>query len=132
MGNGAWRRGEGDIDVTSMDEAVERCGMSWTRRCAPTHVVFKEEGVITTVDSNVGKSDRSEMKVTGKRKRNAQHLQENSALCKVCVNDKSFIVRLVPLILKITEADSEGYIAIFQPKPADWLKIKDKFLSYED
>jgi hypothetical protein len=36
---------------------------------APTHVVFKEEGVITTVDSNVGKSDRSEMKVTGKRKR---------------------------------------------------------------
>jgi len=29
---------------------------------------------------------------------NAQHLQENSALCKVCVNDKSFVVRLVPLI----------------------------------
>jgi hypothetical protein len=36
---------------------------------APTHVVFKEEGVITAVDFNVGKSDRSEMKVTGKRKR---------------------------------------------------------------
>ncbi|CAO2041297.1 unnamed protein product [Urochloa humidicola] len=60
---------------------------------APAHVVFKEEGGITTVDFNVGKSDRSEMKVTGKRKRNAQHLQENSALCKVCVNDKSFVVR---------------------------------------
>ncbi|KAL5200256.1 hypothetical protein ABZP36_021459 [Zizania latifolia] len=26
-------------------------------------------------------------------KRNAQHLQENSALCKVCTNDKSFVVR---------------------------------------
>ena len=36
---------------------------------APAHVVFKEEGVITAVDFNVGKSDRSEMKVTGKRKR---------------------------------------------------------------
>nr|CAB3504111.1 unnamed protein product [Digitaria exilis] len=60
---------------------------------APAHVAFKEEGGITAVDFNVGKSDRSEMKVTGKRKRNAQHLQENSALCKVCVNDKSFVVR---------------------------------------
>ncbi|KAJ1277578.1 hypothetical protein BS78_04G015100 [Paspalum vaginatum] len=112
---------------------------------APSHIAFKEGG-ITAVDFNVGKSDRSEMKVTGKRKRNAQHLQENSALCKVCVNDKSFIVRCCvkgPLLeindrlikqpdLLNTAADREGYIAIFQPKPADWLKIKDKFLSYED
>ena len=36
---------------------------------APAHVAFKEEGGITAVDFNVGKSDRSEMKVTGKRKR---------------------------------------------------------------
>ena len=36
---------------------------------APSHVAFKEEGGITAVDFNVGKSDRSEMKVTGKRKR---------------------------------------------------------------
>lgn len=113
---------------------------------APAHVAFKEEGGITAVDFNVGKSDRSEMKVTGKRKRNAQHLQENSALCKVCVNDKSFVVRccVKGSLLEIndrlikqpdllnTAADREGYIAIFQPKPADWLKIKDKFLSYED
>ena len=34
---------------------------------------------------------------------NAQHLQENSALCKVCVNDKSFVVRLVPLTLQTKE-----------------------------
>ena len=40
---------------------------------------------------------------------NAQHLQENSALCKVCVNDQSFIVRLVPLILKITEVCLRHY-----------------------
>uniref|UniRef100_A0A0A9E965 Actin-binding transcription modulator n=1 Tax=Arundo donax TaxID=35708 RepID=A0A0A9E965_ARUDO len=139
---------------------------------APAHVAFKEDGGITAVDFNVGKSDRSEMKVTGKRKRatrllqsyflickingsmidvdftlqNAQHLQENSALCKVCANDKSFVVRccVKGSLLEIndrlikqpdllnTSADREGYIAVFQPKPADWLKIKDKFLSYED
>lgn len=36
---------------------------------APTHVALKEEGGVVRVDFNVGKSDRSEMKVTGKRKR---------------------------------------------------------------
>lgn len=36
---------------------------------APTHVAFKDEGGITAVDFNVGKSDRSGIKVTGKRKK---------------------------------------------------------------
>jgi hypothetical protein len=36
---------------------------------AATHVAFKEEGGITAIDFNVGKSDRSGVKVTGKRKR---------------------------------------------------------------
>ncbi|KAH9759238.1 actin-binding transcription modulator [Citrus sinensis] len=36
---------------------------------APTHVAFKDEGGITAVDFNVGKSDRSGFKVTGKRKK---------------------------------------------------------------
>ncbi|XP_051195570.1 uncharacterized protein [Lolium perenne] len=113
---------------------------------APAHAALKEEGGITAVDFNVGKTDRSEIKVTGKRKRNAQHLQENSVLCKVGAADKSFVVRCCvkgsllevndrlikqPNLLN-TSADREGYIAIFMPKPADWLKIKDKFLSFED
>ncbi|XP_047078849.1 protein Abitram-like [Lolium rigidum] len=113
---------------------------------APAHAALKEEGGITAVDFNVGKTDRSEIKVTGKRKRNAQHLQENSVLCKVAATDKSFVVRCCvkgsllevndrlikqPNLLN-TSADREGYIAIFMPKPADWLKIKDKFLSFED
>lgn len=34
----------------------------------PTHVAFKDEGGITVVDFNVGKTDRSGIKVTGKRK----------------------------------------------------------------
>ncbi|KAE8787149.1 FAM206 family protein [Hordeum vulgare] len=141
---------------------------------APAHVALKEEGGITSIDFNVGKTDRSEIKVTGKRKRNAQHLQENSALCKVCTNDKTFVVRLVRYILQLimpdaiifytevlsmlnfhrccvkgqlleindrlikqpnlinTAADREGYIGIFMQKPGDWLKVKDKFLSFED
>ncbi|KAF7817663.1 protein Simiate [Senna tora] len=36
---------------------------------APSHVAFKDEGRITAVDFNVGKSDRSGVKVTGKRKK---------------------------------------------------------------
>lgn len=36
---------------------------------APTHLAFKDEGGILAVDFNVGKSDRSTIKVTGKRKR---------------------------------------------------------------
>jgi hypothetical protein len=35
---------------------------------APAHVALKEGGV-TAIDFNVGKTDRSEIKVTGKRKR---------------------------------------------------------------
>lgn len=36
---------------------------------APTHIAFKDEGGITNVDFNVGKSDRSVLKVSGKRKK---------------------------------------------------------------
>ncbi|KAB2615999.1 protein Simiate-like [Pyrus ussuriensis x Pyrus communis] len=113
---------------------------------APTHVALKEEGGITAVDFNVGKSDRSGIKVTGKRKKNAQHLESNSALCKVCTNDATYIVRccVKGSLLEVNDrlikqpdllnsaADREGYIAIIMPKPADWLKVKDSLLSLED
>ena len=36
---------------------------------APSHIAFKNEGGITAVDFNVGKSDRSRIKVIGKRKK---------------------------------------------------------------
>lgn len=36
---------------------------------APHHVAFKDKGGIVSVDFNVGKSDRSGIKVTGKRKK---------------------------------------------------------------
>ncbi|CAA0831067.1 Single hybrid motif superfamily protein [Striga hermonthica] len=104
---------------------------------APSHVAFKDNGGITSVDFNVGKSDRSEIKVTGKRKKNAQHFESNSALCKVCTGDAAYIVRCCvkgsllevnerlikqPELLN-TSPEREGYIAIIMPKPADWLKF---------
>ncbi|KAJ0974219.1 hypothetical protein J5N97_016184 [Dioscorea zingiberensis] len=113
---------------------------------APTHVALKEDGGVVGVDFNVGKTDRSEMKVTGKRKRNAQHFESNTTLCKVSSNGNFFLVRCCvkgsllevndklikqPNLLN-TSADREGYIAIIMPKPADWLKIKDSLLNYED
>ncbi|KAI5333025.1 hypothetical protein L3X38_023155 [Prunus dulcis] len=113
---------------------------------APTHVAFKDEGGITAIDFNVGKSDRSGIKVTGKRKKNAQHLESNSALCKVCSKDATYIVRccVKGSLLEVNDrlikqpellnsaADREGYIAIIMPKPADWLKVKDSLVGLEE
>ncbi|KAK6131339.1 hypothetical protein DH2020_034922 [Rehmannia glutinosa] len=112
---------------------------------APTHVAFKDKGGITSVDFNVGKSDRSGIKVTGKRKKNAQHFESNTALCKVCTGDASYIVRCCvkgsllevnerlikqPELLN-TSPEREGYIAIIMPRPADWLKAKASLLDFE-
>ncbi|XP_039024216.1 protein Abitram-like [Hibiscus syriacus] len=113
---------------------------------ASTHSAFKDKGGVSAVDFNVGKSDRSGMKVTGKRKKNAQHFESNTALCKVCTNDDSYIIRccVKGSLLEVNErlikqpdllnssADREGYIAIIMPKPADWLKVKSSLLSLED
>ncbi|WOG91488.1 hypothetical protein DCAR_0310737 [Daucus carota subsp. sativus] len=113
---------------------------------ASTHVAFKDEGGITSVDFNVGKSDRSGVKVTGKRKKNAQHFESNTALCKVSTSDASYIVRCCvkgsllevnerlikqPELLK-SSADREGYVAIIMPRPADWLKAKASLLTSEE
>ncbi|XP_060199863.1 uncharacterized protein LOC132628144 [Lycium barbarum] len=113
---------------------------------ARTHIAFKDEGGVTSVDFNVGKSDRSGLKVTGKRKKNAQHFESNTALCKACTNDASYIVRccVKGSLLEVNDrlikqpellnslADREGYIAIIMPKPADWVKAKATLLGIEE
>ncbi|TYK31468.1 protein Simiate [Cucumis melo var. makuwa] len=113
---------------------------------AATHIAFKDGGGVTAVDFNVGKSDRSSFKVTGKRKKNAQFFEPNSALCKVYTKDASYIVRCSvkgsllevndrlikqPELLN-TVPHREGYIAIVMPKAADWLKVKESLLSLEE
>ncbi|KAF9618414.1 hypothetical protein IFM89_001137 [Coptis chinensis] len=60
---------------------------------APTHIALRENEPVKSVDFNVGKSNRSEIKVTGKHKRNARHFERNTALCKVFVKETSYIVR---------------------------------------
>ncbi|CAA6673517.1 unnamed protein product [Spirodela intermedia] len=113
---------------------------------AASHVALKEEGGVTGVDFNVGRSDRSEKKVTGKRKRNALHFEPNSAICKVNTSSNSYVVRccVKGSLLEVNErlikqpellnssADREGFIAIIMPKPADWLRLMASFLSRED
>lgn len=113
---------------------------------ASSHMAFKDEGGVTSVDFNVGKSDRSGIKVTGKRKKNAQHFESNTALCKVSTNDTSYIVRccVKGSLLEVNDrlikqpdllnslAHREGYIAIIMPKPADWLKVKGSLLTFEE
>lgn len=113
---------------------------------ASTHVAFGDKPQITAVDFNVGKSSRSDMKVSGKRKKNAHFLEAISALCKVVSNDTYYIVRCCvkgsllevnerlikePELLN-TSGSSEGYVAIMMPKPEDWLKAKSSFLSREE
>ncbi|KNA10010.1 hypothetical protein SOVF_148350 [Spinacia oleracea] len=116
---------------------------------AQTHVALQAEGGVTSVDFNVGKSDRSELKVSGKRKKNAQHFQPNSILCNVHTlhsGDAPYIVRCCvkgPLLevnnkliekpeLLNTSAERDGYIAIVMPRPGDWLKIKESLVSYDE
>ncbi|KAL8144179.1 hypothetical protein V2J09_017211 [Rumex salicifolius] len=111
---------------------------------APAHVAL--QAGVSSVDFNVGKSDRSEFKVTGKRKKNAQHFESNTALCKVSCGDDSYVVRccVKGSLLEVNNrliknpellnrsADRDGYIAIIMPRPADWLKIKETLVSVDE
>ncbi|KAI4366290.1 hypothetical protein MLD38_022183 [Melastoma candidum] len=113
---------------------------------APGHAALRDEGGVKGVDFNVGKSDRSAIKVTGKRKKNAQHFEANTMLCKVSTSVDTYVIRccVKGSLLEVNEklvkqpgllntaADREGFIAIIMPKPADWLKVKSKFLSREE
>ncbi|GLJ40285.1 hypothetical protein SUGI_0827730 [Cryptomeria japonica] len=113
---------------------------------ASTHVALGKKPEVKAVDFNVGKSSRSNIKVTGKRKKNAHFLEANSALCKVIANDTFYIIRCCVRgsLLEVNErlikepellnksASSEGYIAIMMPRAEDWLKSKNSFLSQEE
>ncbi|KAF3524837.1 hypothetical protein F2Q69_00051691, partial [Brassica cretica] len=113
---------------------------------APTHIAFKDQGGITNIDFNVGKSDRSVLKVSGKRKKNAMRSESNTALCKVSTAIDSYIVRccVKGSLLEVNErlikqphllnssADREGYIAIIMPRPVDWTKNKESLITLEE
>ena len=58
-----------DIYVCDFDFILIEFGRLCVIGLAPHHVALKENGGIVSVDFNVGKSDRSGIKVTGKRKK---------------------------------------------------------------
>ncbi|KAG0582122.1 hypothetical protein M758_3G034800 [Ceratodon purpureus] len=111
----------------------------------PTHAAFKPTPAITAVDFNVGKQNRADAKVSGKRKKNAISLEPNSVLCKVMVGEAFFMIRCCVrgAVLEVNErlikdpsllnkrADTEGHIAIMMPRPEDWLKASKTLLTFE-
>ncbi|BBG96201.1 Curculin-like mannose-binding lectin family protein [Prunus dulcis] len=119
---------------------------------APTHVAFKDEGESLPLISMLGNLIAVGLRLLESARRknvimqNAQHLESNSALCKVCSKDATYIVRccVKGSLLEVNDrlikqpellnsaADREGYIAIIMPKPADWLKVKDSLVGLEE
>ncbi|XP_024544854.1 protein Simiate isoform X1 [Selaginella moellendorffii] len=60
---------------------------------APSHLALRSPSKIKIVDYDVGKKSRADMKASGRRKKDAQVLEENSSLCKVSSEDAEFLVR---------------------------------------
>lgn len=111
----------------------------------PTHAALKPTPAVTAVDFNVGKQNRADAKVSGKRKKNAMSLEPNSVLCKVMVGEAFFMIRCCVrgVLLEVNErlikdptllnkrADTEGHVAIMMPRPEDWLKASKTLLTFE-
>ncbi|XP_013617316.1 PREDICTED: LOW QUALITY PROTEIN: FAM206 family protein CG9288-like, partial [Brassica oleracea var. oleracea] len=138
---------------TEAKAARGRCQRSsgkWRRRRRgiAKSAALKEEGGIIKIDFNVGKSDRSVLRVSGKRVKRmlAMRSESNTALCKVSTAIDSYIVRccVKGSLLEVNErlikqpqllnssADREGYIAIIMPRPADWTKNKESLITLEE
>lgn len=57
---------------------------------APMHVALMDKGGVTAVDFNVGKTDRSGIKVTGKRKKVLEILPELESIIDFSIEDNTF------------------------------------------
>lgn len=114
---------------------------------APSHVVFRDNTVITKVDFKVSeKLDRLQNKVSGKSKHGAQPLQTNSNICIItCSNGKMYTIKCC-IIGKLVEANEAllqnpklllepphkgGYLAIVLPNIKLLDKIKESLLTQE-
>ncbi|XP_024530969.1 protein Simiate [Selaginella moellendorffii] len=112
---------------------------------APSHLALRSPSKIKIVDYDVGKKSRADMKASGRRKKDAQVLEENSSLCKVSSEDAEFLVRccIRGQLLEVNERltsdpsllsrkpASQGYIAILMPKPEAWKKAEKSLLTRE-
>lgn len=110
---------------------------------APEHVAF-EKG-IQAVTFEVGRIDRSENQVSGKKKSGGMILQMDSTLALItckdgsvykvrgCVQGKLVEVnkRLVENIDLLRE-EGDGYVAVVMPKPEQCEAVKAKLMSQEE
>ena len=121
-------RREGDNDTCILYHSNKICLVT----LAKSHAIFKKGAVIKKVNFKVGeKLDRTNNKVSGKKKHGGQRVDEHSILCLVeCEDDSLYTIRagvkgkLVevnePLIenpnLLMTKSETDGYIAVVLQK----------------
>ena len=55
----------------------------------PTHGIFKNKLAISSINFHIGKTDRLNSKIHGKKKKGAQWLENNSVLCEITCSDNS-------------------------------------------
>uniref|UniRef100_A0A182K407 Protein Abitram n=1 Tax=Anopheles christyi TaxID=43041 RepID=A0A182K407_9DIPT len=103
---------------------------------AKEHVAFKKG--IRSVSFEVGKFDRSENKVSGKRKSGGMILQADSTLALVtCVDDSVYKSKLVEVNERIVnrpelmQLSGEGFVAIVMPKKEHIDALKERLLCEE-
>lgn len=109
---------------------------------AKEHVAFKKG--IRSVSFEVGKIDRSENKVSGRKKKGGMVLQADTVLALVtCEDDSVYSLRscvqgkLIEVNNRITSKpeilsiEGEGYVAIVMPKLENCAALKEKLLSVE-
>lgn len=110
---------------------------------APEHVAFRLG--IKSVSFEVGKIDRSQNQVSGKKKSGGMIVQADSTLALVTCNDESvFKVRgcvqgkLVEVNQRVVQdvgllgREGDGFIAVVMPKPEQCEAIKGKLMTREE
>lgn len=110
---------------------------------APEHVAFQKG--IQSITFEVGKIDRGENQVSGKKKSGGMILQMDSTLALVTCEDGSvYKVRgciqgkLVEVNKRVVEnmsllrEEGDGYVAVVMPKPEQCEAIKGKLMSREE
>ena len=121
-------RRDGDNDTCLLYHSNKICLVT----LAQSHAIFKKDVVIKKVNFKVGeKLDRTNNKVSGKKKHGGQYVDEHSILCLVeCEDDSVYTVRagvkgkLVEVNehligdpnLLLTKAETDGYIAVVLQK----------------
>lgn len=110
---------------------------------APGHVAF-EKG-IKAITFEVGKIDRSQNQVSGKKKSGGMILQMDSTLALVTCEDGSVykvrgcvqgklveVNQRVVNDLDLLQQEGDGYVAVVMPKPEQCETIKKKLISQEE